>query len=541
MQTRDGVRLDADVYAPDAAGSFPVLLMRQPYGRSIASTVVYAHPRWYAAQGYIVVIQDVRGRGTSEGAFYPFASEVADGEDSVYWAAGLPGSNGGVGMYGFSYQGATQLYAASTRPAPLKAICPAMLPYHLHEMVYEGGAFCLQSKLSWALQLSAETARLRQDQAMHQKLVAASRQLPLTSAIPSRPDWLEAYPPASFYFDWLDHPDPDANYWKALSPSSYLQDLDLPMLHIGGWHDSYLRGTLALYRAMVDQCQQPQRLLIGPWPHLPWGRRLGAIDYGPEAVSPVDRLQVRWFDQLLKGIDTGILQEAPVQLFEMGRNHWQCFPAWPWTTSRTYFLKGSGLAGVSESEGQLITTTPERCPPDVFVHDPWRPVPSLGGNMAIPAGSGDRSHLDCRTDVLTYTTDPLPTFLKLLGSCELLLYCSADAPSFDISAVLSEVRPEGIFNLTQAYARVNQTTPTPLRLQFQSTSIQIPTGHALRLSLSAAAFPAYALNPGTGAGAATTRLIEARPITITVQTGGQTPSQLLLPLLPAQTDAPGGF
>ncbi|NEO67044.1 MAG: CocE/NonD family hydrolase, partial [Moorea sp. SIO4G2] len=108
MVTRDGVRLDADIYRPDSAGEFPILLMRQPYGRAIASTVVYAHPTWYAAQGYIVVIQDVRGRGTSEGKFDLFAHEVEDGFDSVNWAASLPGSTGDVGMYGFSYQGMTQ-------------------------------------------------------------------------------------------------------------------------------------------------------------------------------------------------------------------------------------------------------------------------------------------------------------------------------------------------------------------------------------------------------------------------------------------------
>src|SRR5919202_1923624 len=148
MLTRDGVRLDADIYRPDAAGEFPVLLMRQPYGRAIASTVVYAHPTWYAAQGYIVVIQDVRGRGTSGGEFKLFAHEIADGEDTVNWAASLSGSNGKVGMYGFSYQGMTQLYTAAAKPSALITICPAMVGCNLYaDWAYEGGAFCLQSNL----------------------------------------------------------------------------------------------------------------------------------------------------------------------------------------------------------------------------------------------------------------------------------------------------------------------------------------------------------------------------------------------------------
>jgi putative CocE/NonD family hydrolase len=131
MRTRDGIRLDADVYRPAGEGPFPVLLMRQPYGRKIASTVVYAHPSWYAAHGYIVAIQDVRGAGTSEGIFKLFENERADGADALAWAASLEGSNGRVGMYGFSYQAATQLLALagaleSSGPKPA-ALCPAMI------------------------------------------------------------------------------------------------------------------------------------------------------------------------------------------------------------------------------------------------------------------------------------------------------------------------------------------------------------------------------------------------------------------------------
>ncbi|MFM7441442.1 MAG: CocE/NonD family hydrolase, partial [Snowella sp.] len=132
MYAGDGVRLDADIYRPQSSEKFPVLLMRQPYGRKIASTVVYAHPQWYASQGYIVVIQDVRGRGTSQGEFALFAKEIEDGFDTLTWAAELSGSTGEVGMYGFSYQGMTQLYAAATKHSALKVICPSMIAYDLY-------------------------------------------------------------------------------------------------------------------------------------------------------------------------------------------------------------------------------------------------------------------------------------------------------------------------------------------------------------------------------------------------------------------------
>ncbi|EAW33461.1 CocE/NonD family hydrolase, partial [Lyngbya sp. PCC 8106] len=312
MFTRDKVRLDADIYRPEQPGEFPVLLMRQPYGKTIASTVVYAHPTWYAQQGYIVVIQDVRGRGSSQGEFNLFSAEIADGEDSINWAANLQGSSGNVGMYGFSYQGMTQIYAASTRPTALKTICPAMIGFDLYaDWAYEGGAFCLQANLGWAIQLAAETARIKGDKTVYQALYKASRNLPFIDQIPAYPEILNQFAPDSFYHDWIEHNQADS-YWKNQSPN--LDNVDLPMLHIGGWFDTYLRGTLNFYQERVNQSQHPQHLIIGPWAHLPWGRKVGVIDYGIEANNPIDELQIRWFDYFLKGIDTGILEESPIAL-----------------------------------------------------------------------------------------------------------------------------------------------------------------------------------------------------------------------------------
>jgi hypothetical protein len=549
MHARDGVRLDADIYRPDDEGTYPVLLMRQPYGRAIASTVVYAHPAWYAAQGYIVVIQDVRGRGTSEGEFKLFAHEIEDGFDTVNWAANLPGSTGDVGMYGFSYQGMTQLYAAAEHPAALKAICPSMIGYDLYaDWAFEGGAFCLQANLGWAIQLATETARLRGDEKAYQDLFTASRNLPLYDTIPANPEILQNLAPDSFYHDWLNYPEPD-EYWENLSPSRFMLEVDLPMLHVGGWFDTYLRGTLNLYKKISVSSAFPQHLVIGPWAHLPWGRKVGAVDYGAEAASPIDWLQVRWFNQFLRGIDTGILDEPPIYLFEMGSNEWRFFDSWP-SNNKSYFLESSGLASMREYAGKLVkqeeeSNNPKYDPPlpplkkgggenpksmDVFVHDPWRPVPALGGHAAIPAGSFDRSSIDCRTDVLTYTSAPLEADLYIAGDVAVEVYCIADKPTFDLCAVLSEVRSNGsVYNFTQGYLRVNPGgETTPLQIKLQPTCIKIASGNALRLSLSAACFPAYPVNPGTGSLPAETRLIEAEIITLTVLSGGDCPSRILL-------------
>ncbi|MDB9494853.1 CocE/NonD family hydrolase [Spirulina major CS-329] len=532
MHTRDGVRLDADVYCPADEGTYPVLLMRQPYGRAIASTVVYAPPQWYASQGYIVVIQDVRGRGTSDGDFDLFRHEVNDGYDAVNWAATLPGSSGAVGMYGFSYQGMTQLYAAQTQPEALKAIAPAMVGYDLYQdWVYENGAFCLQGNLGWAVQLAAETARRQGDQSAFETLYQAARQLPITHAPTHFYESLQKYAP--FYFEWLNHPHND-DYWHAFQPQ--LGEVDLPMLHIGGWFDPYLRGNLRLYRQMRSQCQAPQYLLIGPWGHLPWGRRVGDRNYGPAANNPVDALQIRWFDHFLKGKDTGLLTNDPLCLFMMGRNTWQSFTDLPPAHYQFLALTSNGLASTRDDAGHLTPHSAETLPDqaDILIHDPWRPAPSWGGHASQPAGSRERSHLDDRTDTLTYTTAPLTEPLVIAGEAIVELHCTASTPSYDLCAILSEVQPDGsVYNLAQGYIHLHNTTSTPIRIPLQATCAQLPPGHRLRLSISLANFPAYPINTGHANPTAHPSLATAQIITITLHSGQNHRSQLFLPLAPA--------
>jgi uncharacterized protein len=579
LLTPDGVRLDADVYFPQGLGDFPVLLMRQPYGRPIASTVVYAHPRWYAQQGYIVVIQDVRGRGTSEGEFQLFAQEVTDGVVTLNWAAELPGSSGAVGMYGFSYQGMTQLYAAMGQSLPgsktpvlknpvLKTLCPAMLATDLYaDWAYEGGAFCWQLNLAWAIQLAAETARRSGNEAAFAALFQASRHLPVdTASPPGLPEVLCRYAPDSFYFDWLRHSDPADPYWQALNPD--LTAVDLPMLHIGGWFDPYLRGTLKLYHQMKQQSHQPQHLWIGPWTHLPWGQQAGAVDFGSAAQTPIDRLQLRWFDHFLKGRDTGLLAEDPVHCFDLGQKIWRTAQDYPPSRSvstaipdpsqstsldsyqQTWHLINTGLAALRTDEGLLIPDLPQMLETSdtdqdsetagssqrpfpqscsaFLVQDPWRPVPAVGGHGVISGGSFNRQPVDDRTDVVTFTTAPFTAPFDLWGSLEVELWLQSPNPSFDLCAVLSivqqqEGRQTGVFNLTQGYRRVMAYTPQKhlkLTLSLQPTCCRIAIGDCLRLSLSAACFPAYALNPGTGADPHTTPRQEAQVITLEIQ-GGQ--------------------
>jgi len=538
--TRDYVRLDADLYYPDSLGEFPVLLMRQPYGRKIASTVVYAHPSWYASQGYLVVIQDVRGRGTSQGEFKLFTNEIEDGLETLNWAAQLPQSNGKVAMYGFSYQGMTQLYAAVHQPPALKTICPAMIAYNLYQdWAYENNAFCLQMNLGWAIQLAAETAKLKGDQETFQKLYAASRNLPLLDKIPVNPNILKELAPDSFYHDWLNRSEDDP-YWQNLSPEFLLEKVDLPMLHIGGWFDPHLRGNFKLYQNMKNKSQFLQHFIIGPWGHLPWGRKTGEINYGQSASSFIDEYQIAWFDYFLKGKQSQLLEKLPIQLFEMGSNQWRNLEALNSNQQQTFYLKSNGLANIQENAGQLVTDLLLDMPKiiDTIVHDPWRPVPSLGGHAGFPSGSFERSHLDTRFDVLTYTSQPLAEDLCLQGEIKVEINVQADTASFDLCAIVSEVYPDGsVYNFSQSYRRVNTSeTEQTILFSLQPICMKLAQGNAIRLSLSGANFPEYAMNSGTNQFPYETKLIDYQVITLSIHSGGTALSKIIFHLSTKTSD-----
>jgi len=534
MRARDGCRLDATVWRPEGSGRYPVLLMRQPYGRAIASTIVFAHPAWYAAHGYVVAVQDVRGTGTSEGEFHLFAHEETDGAEAVDWAAALDGSAGNVGMYGFSYQANTQ-YLALAGGGALRAMAPAMGGWDIRtDWAFESGAFRLGPNLGWGLQMGFIKATHDGDRHAAQALRAAAQALPLQEANRTRPDVIRRFGHWTHYEPWLTHPDPGA-FWDGIAPSARLggHRLDVPMLHIGGWYDPMLMGTLAAHDAVTQARRAEQALYVGPWTHQPWGRRVGAVDFGRDAVSAIDPAQVAWFDRHLKGRDSPA--QGGLTLFDVGAHRWRRFSEWPAVRPWTLFLGGDGRATAAASG--TLTRAAGEAETDRIVHDPWRPAPVMGGHGSAPVGMQDRAAVDDRADVAVYDSGPLERAVFLCGRVRVSLALEADQPSFDIDAVLSMLAPDGrAWTLTQGHARIDaglraasaaavQQTELPMR----AVCVTIPAGHAVRLSLAGTAAPSYAVNPGTGAPAAEFMAADERVITIAVRHGGAAASCLVLP------------
>ena len=512
MLTRDGTELDADIYRPAGEDDFPILLMRQPYGRRIASTVAYAHPEWYAARGYVVVIQDVRGRGSSSGSFDPFVNEREDGWDTLDWLSQLPGTTGEVGMYGFSYQGVSQLLAAASGHAALKAIAPAMAGYDIRQdMAWEGGVFCVQRNISWAAQLAAETARREGDEARYQDLYALGHGPSQTDLLCPANEQLHRRLAGSHFSDWLDSPG-DNSYWRERSPHAHLQAVDVPALYIGGWFDGFLEGTLKAFEA---HGHAPCQLIVGPWAHLPWQRQVGEWDMGSLAdPGVIDQWQIQWFDAHLKGRDSVIHKQTPVQLYDITAKQWRSLPRWPATQGRKLHLHNEPL----EQTGRLQLGPGSG--QSVLVHDPWRPAPDLGSHASPTAGPRAREAIDQRPDILSFDSEPFEQASVLSGEVRVWLDACSDTTSFDLHVYLSVVQPNGAcYNIANGVRRIASDEKPPYYIPLKGICATVFSHHTLRLSCAAAAFPAYELNPGTGTPSSQARACEHKIQTVRLRMG----------------------
>lgn len=518
---RDGTVLRADVYQPSHGDGHPVLLLRIPYDKRIAQTIVYQHPIWYAKHGYTVVVQDVRGRYASEGRFDPLRSEAEDGYDSIQWAATLPRTSGKVGMYGFSYAGATQLLAATQRPPALACLVPGFTGGDFYDgWTYKGGALHHAFIISWVMQLLAIPDALKQAKVdLAVRLAEQVNNFPgLYWAQPLKDfPLLKGTGVADYFFDWLEHDTRD-EYWQSISVESRYPTIDVPCLHVGGWYDTFIEGTLKNFAALTDLGTRTQRLLVGPWVHLPWSRVAGTRNFGPDADSCLDTAQLRWFDYWLKGVDNGVGREAPVRIFTMGENKWREASAWPLPGSETeeWFLHSSGRANSLSGDGQLTRQAPAEEPADIYVYNPLAPIPSRGGasccdSSVTPMGVFEQTPIELRNDVLVYTSPPLEGACLVSGPVDLDLYAATSAVDTDWTVKLVDVDASGTaYNLCDGIlrARFRQSLqhPTALepdqvyayRIRVGSTSNLFRRGHRIRLEIASSNFPAHDINTNTG-------------------------------------------
>ncbi len=557
MKTRDGVTLYADIYHPAGDGKYPVLLQRTPYDKRNAE----AFGREAAARGYVVVVQDVRGRYTSEGEWYTFKHEGEDGYDTVEWAAALPNSNGKVGMFGGSYVGATQMLAAVGHPPHLAGICPVVTASNYHEnWTYQGGAFEQWFNQSWTSGLAQDTFA-RQIKAASDALVGSTA-LPLTAfplynlKLPSMPTELSR-DIAPYYLDWLAHPDYDS-YWKQWAIEEQYPSIQVPALTIAAWYDLFQAGSLRNYMGLRDgagneAARKGQRLVVAIGGHSGWGRQIGSVDFGPEAAFDENAITLDWYDYLFRGMQNRFASSDRVTLFVMGANKWRTEQDWPLQRAKPtrYFLHSAGKANSLSGDGSISTMTSKQEVADSFTYDPANPVPTTGGPLCcdgehLAPGPRDQRPVEARPDVLVYTTPALEQDTEVTGPVTLELYAKSSAVDTDFTAKLVDVGPDGFAqNLTEGIlrARYRESTKGPAKpivpgkvydykIDMWATSNVFLKGHKIRLEVSSSNFPRFDRNHNTGKEASTDEgLVKA---TNTVLHDADEPSALVLPIVAAK-------
>lgn len=536
---RDGVTLSADVYRPDAPGRFPVILVRTPYDNGTAPNL--REGRFWAARGYAYVVQDVRGRGDSDGVFYPLVHEAEDGYDTQTWCGTRSWSSGKVGTAGGSYLGWTQVYPAGLRNPHLAAMVSTVTPPDpVRNFPIQFGAYSVTT-VSWLANISGRTM---QDISQHD-LRAAYDHLPLremdTRLGRTIPAWR----------DWIDHPTLD-EYWKRQAYQEKLLDATSPILHVSGWYDDVLVGTTENFVNMTTRARDPQarasqRLLIGPWGHaVNTTSRLGEVDFGAEALIDMRATLLRWFDRWLKGADNGIENDPPVRIFVMGENRWRDEREWPLARTRyvEYFLHSGGRANSLFGDGTADTTPPGDEPPDRYRYDPMRPAPFITEpDFHQVGGPDDYRPVERRDDVLVYTSPPVTDALEICGPLRVRLFAASSARDTDWTAKVLDVHPGGYAQrlndgivrarFRRSLEREELLTPGEVQeydIDCWSTCVRFAKGHRLRLEISSSAFPKFDRNLNTGGpiGRETTGIVADQ----TVYHDRRRPSRIIVPVVP---------
>jgi len=502
---RDGTQLSTNIFLPDEEGSFPVILMRTPYGNGDANN---GGAIAYAKAGYAYVIQDTRGRFESEGIFNPFLDEARDGYDTQEWIRKQTWCNGKIGTTGGSYVGFTQWLPAPLGSPAVKAMVPTVTFTDLHDdIMFIGGAFQLSLALAWGALVTVQPG---------ENLMALDWQK-LYSHLPLADYSNILGREISFYNDWLAHPDYD-EYWLPATVGDRFDRINVPVFNVGNWYDIFAKSTTENFRRMAKDSpggvRRSQKLLMGPGAHGMPTPKLGERDFGEVANIDIGSMERRWFDRWLKDEKNGIMEEAPVRIFVMGINQWRDEQEWPLARTRytRYYIHSKGKANTLNGDGVLNTKPPVNEPADIYRYDPDNPVPTNGGaNLAIPAGPFDQRKIEERSDVLVYTSEPLEKPVEVTGPIKMIIYASSSAHDTDFTAKLVDVCPDGTsWNLADGIIRARYRHSTQYQnliepgkiyryeIDLWVTSNVFLKDHRIRLEISSSNFPRFDRNPNTG-------------------------------------------
>ncbi len=550
----DGVKLATDIYTPENMTTGPVLIARTPYNKDFMDE----HVMKFAEHGYIVIVQDVRGRYSSEGKFNPHAHEKEDGLTNIQWINAQKWCNGHIGTFGASYLGGTQWLTAVNNPEGLDAMITEVTFDDTYEgMTYQSGAKILHD-LRWAAASIIPDAVRRAEE---ETGIKETRPLPDVDTV------LEALPMAAhpmmddyglFYKEWLAN-NTQGDYWKKTAPNQGYDNVHVPVLNISGWYDIFVPSTLRNYMGMkkegpTEEVRNNQYLIMGPWTHMNFTGVFPEIDYGEQASSlnmGLMDIKLRWYDKWMKGLDV-VPMPTHVKVFVMGANRWQDEEDWPIprTEYKPYYIDSKGKANSSSGDGRLSTTEPVSSNNehvDTYTYDPLEPTPTVGGQVILPGenamGPRDQQEMEKRSDVLVYTTEPLDKDVEVIGPVTMHLYASTKTLDTDFTAKLVDVNPDGrAFLLTDGIVRgrfregtdeevlLTPDTVYEFVIDMGATANLFKKGHQIRLEIASANFPKFNRNSNTGGDIPNEKAEEYRTTINSVYHSKLYPSKLILPI-----------
>jgi putative CocE/NonD family hydrolase len=541
---RDGVRLAMDLVRPDRDGAFPVVLVRTPYDK--VGQRASAQVQDLARRGYLVALQDCRGRFNSDGNFDPYRQEPNDGFDTVEWVARQPWCDGSIGMIGGSYVGQTQWFAASHAPKGLKAIAPTVSPPghpFLNEPFY-GGAMLL-AMIEWTVAMGRRSSQVPGLAGI------LTRHQPYFDARPLAAMNRAGGTSSPFFDEWVKHPTYD-EFWRSCGYEQYWSEINVPALNLTGWWDMNFIGSSRNFAGMrshgaTPDAREGQRLVMGPWPH--WvnrQRELSGWDFGPDALVDQTGYTLRFFDRWLKGKrDNGLDADPRVHVFVLGADQWWEADQWPLPGTRPtpLYLHSDGKANSHQGDGKASFEKPGTEPHDGFVSDPRDPVDAP---WSLHEGPVDDRPVSARADVLCYTTDVLSEPVDVVGPVSAVLYAGSSATDCDWHVRLVDVHPDGTgrflchgvlrARFRSGYDRAVFSTPgeiTRFEIDLTATGVRFSKGHRIRVEIASSWFPRFEVNPQTGTANWMTDPsppIVARQI---VKHDARYPSHVVLPVIPA--------
>lgn len=473
---RDGTHLATDAWLPAGAGPWPVALERTPFGR------IGAQADRYTQAGIVLVVQDVRGRGDSQGKARPFVDdgwgEHPDGADTLAWIRCQPWCNGKIATVGMPV---TQLPLAGAGVKGIVGQFPGIAPISLyHFCFYQNGVF----RKGWE-------------------------------------GWLRDNWPPEVLPLFRRHSTYD-EFWRGMDLRTRLQRVHWPMVHVAGWFDIFSQGTLEAFTELQERggagARGHQYLVVGPWTHFEvagraFSRKEGELEFPENAGFPAGASDpFDWISFWLKGRPSNPAAEPAVRYYVMGDvadpkapgNLWRSTSRWPPPSRplRLYFAR----------DGGLTARRPAATATRGFDYDPTDPVPTIGGDEAfVPAGPRDQRRLETRPDVLVFSTPPLTEPLEVTGRIWVRLYAATSARDTDFVARLCDVYPDGrsillTDGIVRARCRRSLARPTLVApgkqysydIDLWSTSIIFNRGHRIRVSISSSNAPRFEPNPNTG-------------------------------------------